>query len=135
MMKRLAAAAVLLALAGLARAAEPAATPRPTPLVKAKAHGVTVNGRITRLDAGKKTMSVRDASGREVPLSWTAATKIAGGELKPGESVTLRYLDKDGRHIAAYIRVNAEAGASSTPTPSPAGALTAGATIAATPGR
>ena len=82
MMKRLVRAALLLGCAGLAGAAgavEPSATPRPTPAVKAKAHGVTVNGRITRLDTAKKTLSVRDSAGKEVPLSWTAATKIAGG--------------------------------------------------------
>ena len=115
-MKRLGAAAVLLGLAGFAGAVDPAPTPRPTPAVKAKAHGITVNGRITKLDPAKKTLSVRDSVGKEVPLSWTAATKIAGGELKVGGAVTLRYLDKDGKHIAAYIRVNGDA-AGATPMP------------------
>ena len=101
--------------------------------MKAKAHGVTVNGRITRLDPAKKTLSVRDSVGKEVPLSWTDATKIAGGELKVGGAVTLRYLDKDGRHIAAYIRVNGD-GASSSGAPMPAGTPTATAAVA-TPGR
>jgi hypothetical protein len=132
MMKRLAAVAVLLGFAALAGAADPAPTPRPTPAVKAKAHGITVNGRITRLDPAKKTLSVRDSVGKEVPLSWTAATKIAGGELKVGGAVTLRYLDKDGKHIAAYIRVNGDA-ASSSSSSVPAGTPTAAAV--ATPGR
>jgi len=133
MMKRLAATAVFLALTGLAAAVDPAPTPRPTPAVKAKAHGITVNGRITRLDSAKKTLSVRDSVGKEVPLSWTGATKIAGGELKVGGAVTLRYLDKDGKHIAAYIRVNGDAASAST-SPSPAGTPTAAAAVA-TPGR
>lgn len=88
--------------------ATPAATP--TPGVRAKAHGVAVAGRVTRVDPAKKTFSVRDAGGKEVALSWTAATKIAGGEIKAGDAVTLRYLDKEARHIATYIRVNAPAG-------------------------
>jgi hypothetical protein len=132
MMKRLGVAAVLLGLAGLAGAVDPPPTPRPTPAMKAKAHGITVNGRITLLDPAKKTLSVRDSVGKEVPLSWTAATKIAGGELKVGGAVTLRYLDKDGRHIAAYIRVNGDV-ASSSSSSVPAGTPTAAAV--ATPGR
>ena len=135
-MKPLAVAAVVLGVVGLAAAMEPPPTPRPTPVVKAKAHGVTVNGRITRIDAAKKTLSVRDSVGKEVALSWTGATKIAGGELRVGGAVTLRYLDKDGRHIAAYIRVNPDAGSSSMPAGAPAApSAPAAATAVATPGR
>ncbi|HEY6146344.1 MAG TPA: hypothetical protein VIZ69_01550 [Thermoanaerobaculia bacterium] len=108
--------AVLFALALLGAA--PAATP--TPGVRAKAHGVAVAGRVTRVDPAKKTFSVRDAGGKEVALSWTAATKIAGGELKTGDAVTLRYLDKDAHHIATYIRVNTPAGAPPASTVPPA---------------
>jgi hypothetical protein len=54
----------------------------------------------------KRIFGVRDAAGREIPLSWTAATKVTGGELKVGETVTLRYLDKDAKHIATSIHVS-----------------------------
>jgi hypothetical protein len=113
-MRRFPAAAVFLACSSFL-VARPSTTP--TPGVRAKAHGVAVAGRVTRVDAAKKTFSVRDAAGKEVALSWTAATKIAGGELKAGDAVTLRYLDKDARHIATYIRVNAPAAAPASTAP------------------
>ena len=126
-MTPLAAAPLLLAFSGFFGAGKPVT---PTPAVRAKVHGVAVAGRVVRVDPGKKTFSVRDASGKEVALSWTAATKIAGGDLKAGDAVTLRYFDKDSRHIATYIRVNAGAAApTATSAPAPA------APPAATPGR
>jgi hypothetical protein len=125
-MSRFPAAAGLLALSALL-GATPSTTP--TPAVRAKAHGVAVAGRVIRVDAAKKTFSVRDGAGKEVALSWTAATRIAGGDLKAGDAVTLRYLDKDSRHIATYIRVNTPAAGPQTPTAPPA------ASAAATPNR
>ncbi len=121
-MKPVAAASLLLL--ALASPASGAASPAPlTPAPRAKAHGVPLSGRISRIDRAKMTLLVRDAAGRETPLSWTAATKINGGELKTGEAVTLRYLDKDAKHIATYIRINPPAGATPRPaTPSPAAA-------------
>lgn len=114
-MRRFAAAPLLLVFSGFFAAGEPSTTP--TPAVRAKVHGFAVSGRVVKVDAGKKTLSVREGSGKEVALTWTAATKIAGGELKAGDAVTLRYLDKDKRHIATYIRVNAgTAAAPASPT-------------------
>ena len=127
-MTRFAAAPLLLAFSGFFAAAQPSVTP--TPALRAKVHGVGVSGRVMKVDAAKKTFSVREAGGKEVALSWTAATKIAGGEMKAGDAVTLRYFDKDKRHIATYIRVNTGAAAVPvTPTSAPAAAP------AATPGR
>ncbi|MEO8432286.1 MAG: hypothetical protein ABI592_12305 [Acidobacteriota bacterium] len=106
----LAASLLLLALVPAARGAAPA-----TPAPRARTHGVALSGRISRVDRAKMTLLVRDAGGRETALSWTAATKINGGELKPGEAVTLRYLDKDAKHIATYIRINPHAVAAPPP--------------------
>jgi hypothetical protein len=86
---------------------------------KAKVHGISLSGRVSRVDAAAMTFSVVDSSGREVTVAWTAATKVTGGEVKPGEMVTLRYLDKDKKHIATTIRVGAVApdnGAPAAPT-------------------
>ena len=81
----------------------------PAPLAAAapskKVHGVALSGRVSKVDPASKTLSVRDASGREVALAWTAATKMTGGDLKVGEVVTVRYLDKDKKHIATTIHV------------------------------
>jgi hypothetical protein len=34
---------------------------------------------------------------------WTNATTVTGGKVVAGAKVTLRYLDKDGKHIATSI--------------------------------
>ncbi len=117
------------AISPVARPRTPGVSPRPattrtavtvrTPAVRVRAHGVPISGRVSGLDPGKKILSVRDAAGRETSLVWTSATKISGGDLKIGESVMLRYLDKDTRHIAMTIRIAAP--------PSPS--LTAGAAV------
>jgi hypothetical protein len=65
---------------------------------------------------------VRNAAGKETKLVWTAATSIVGGKLKAGEKVTLRYLDKDGKHIATTVSVGEPAPAKTPPaaaTPAP----------------
>jgi hypothetical protein len=108
----------------------PTSTPRPAPAAKpvaakAKAHGIALTGLISRVDPVNRIFGVRDAAGREIPLSWTAATKVTGGELKVGETVTLRYLDKDAKHIATSIHVGSPADAippAATPIPVSPGA-------------
>src|SRR5262249_23409417 len=66
-----------------------AATPN-----KAKVHGYDLTGTIAGLDQSKKTLVVESSAGKQTKLSWTDATKIMGGPLAVGQSVTLRYLDK-----------------------------------------
>jgi len=109
------------------KAASPAAkaplpAPAKTPAVRARAHGIALSGRVSGLDPAKKTLSVRDAAGHETSLVWTAATKISGGDLKVGETVTLRYLDKDTRHIATTIRISAPSPPSAGGSAAPSGA-------------
>src|SRR6202165_5052342 len=131
-MKAPRAASVLVLIWTTGFAGTAARTPTPTPAqaakpvaAKAKAHGIALSGRISRVDPVKKIFGVRDAAGREIPLSWTAATKVTGGELKVGETVTLRYLDKDAKHIATSIHVGSPADAippAATPIPVAPGA-------------
>ena len=97
--------AVIPGLAGLAVAANVPPVAVTPPPVRAKVHGIALSGRVTRVDAAAKSFAVRDGSGRVVSLAWTPATQITGGELKTGEPVTLRYLDKDKKHIATTIHV------------------------------
>ena len=52
------------------------AAPARTPAVRARAHGISLSGRVSGLDPAKKTLSVRDGSGRETALVWTAATSL-----------------------------------------------------------
>ena len=111
---RLFAAALLLA--GSFSGAEPS---------KAKVHGLALSGNIASVDESKKTLIIAGGNGKATTLSWTAATRIIGGPLKAGQPVTLRYLDKDGKHIVTSIRVGppvtktAAPAAPSTPVPSP----------------
>lgn len=72
---------------------------------KAKVHGFALSGTVSSVEPASKTFRVKGRTGKETILSWTDATTITGGSLKPGETVTLRYLDKDRKHIATSIRI------------------------------
>ena len=86
---------------------------------KAKTHGYALSGTITSVDEGHKAFVVRNAAGKSTSLVWTTATTVVGGQLKPGSNVTLRYLIKDGKHIATSVSVGEEV-AEKTPAPKPA---------------
>lgn len=92
---------------------------------KAKVHGIAISGRVSKVEAAAKRFGVVDGSGHEVVLVWTAATRITGGDIKPGEIVTVRYLDKDKTHIATTVHVGtlapskAPASAAATAAPPP----------------
>ncbi len=86
---------------------------------KAKTHGYSLSGTVSSVDESRKTFVVKNAAGKDTSLVWTAATTVMGGQIKAGERVTLRYLNKDGKHIATSVRVG-EPAAQKTPSPSPA---------------
>jgi hypothetical protein len=88
---------------------------------KAKVHGFSLSGTVVRIDAGKKTLAVRNAAGKETTLAWTNATSVFGGTLAVGQAVTLKYLDRDGKHIATSIHIG-PASAASAPKPTPTAA-------------
>lgn len=107
--RRLSFAALAFALAGSLFGALPN---------KAKAHGLPLSGRVASVDDSKKTFVVVSAGGKATSLVWTDATKITGGTLKAGEPITLRYLDKNGIHIATSVRIGPP------PSPKPPAAAT-----------
>jgi len=86
---------------------------------KAKTHGYALTGTISAVDETRKTFVVKGSGGKDTALSWTAATAFVGGKLKVGEKVTLRYLDRNGKHIATTVSIG-ESAAARTPTPSAA---------------
>jgi len=86
---------------------------------KAKVHGFSLSGTVASVDASKKTLVVRNQAGAQTRLAWTDATRVLGGKLAAGQIVTLRYLDRDGKHIATTIRIGPPPGAP-TPDPNPA---------------
>jgi hypothetical protein len=70
---------------------------------KAKTHGYALSGTVSSVDEVQKSFAVKNAAGKETRLFWTNATTVAGGKVTAGARVTLRYLDKDGKHIATSV--------------------------------
>lgn len=70
---------------------------------KVKTHGYALSGTVSSVDEGRKSFVVRNAAGKETRLVWTGATTVVGGKVTAGARVTLRYLDKDGKHIATSV--------------------------------
>jgi hypothetical protein len=83
-------------------------------------HGNSLSGMVVRVDAAAKTFVVRGGAG-ETTLVRTNATHVRG-ELKPGDRVAVRWLEKDGKKIATSVRIEPAAVATATPTSRPAGA-------------
>lgn len=98
------------------------AGPPSDPPNKVKTHGYSLSGTITAVDEAHKTFVVRNSAGKNTTLVWTSATSVVGGKLKAGEKATLRYLDRDGKHIATTVSLGEPPPARATPgaaTPGP----------------
>jgi hypothetical protein len=92
----------------------------PDPPSKSKTHGYALSGTIAGIDEAHKTFVVKNEAGKNWTLFWTAATTFAGGKLKTGEKVTLRYLDKDKKHIATSVSVGEQVARTPSPANTPA---------------
>lgn len=108
----------LLVLATGLASAEPAAS--------SKSHAKTLTGTIASVDTSQKTLAIRDAQGKETRLFWTGATRVMGGELQTGRSVTVRWMPHEGKKIATVVKIHpqeaettAAAGASASLSPTP----------------
>ena len=86
---------------------------------RVKTHGIALTGTVSSVDESHKSFAVKNSSGKETRLVWTNATTVVGGKVTAGAKVTLRYLDKDGKHIATSVVIG-EPVASRTPSPGPA---------------
>jgi len=64
-----------------------------------------MEGKVTKVDMAAKTMTVKDAAGKEVTIYWNDATKVEGGELKEGETVHYKAAEKDGKWWATWVHV------------------------------
>jgi len=91
------------------------AGPAGDPPAKPKTHGYALSGTVGSVDEAHKTFVVKNSAGKETALVWTDATTVVGGKLKTGEKVTLRYLDKDGKHIVTTVSIGEPASAKATP--------------------
>jgi hypothetical protein len=85
---------------------------------RVKTHGIALSGTVSTVDESKKSFAVISYSGKTTRLVWTNATTVVGGKVTTGAKVTLRYFDRDGKHIATSIALGEPAGAT-TPTPGP----------------
>jgi uncharacterized protein YndB with AHSA1/START domain len=57
------------------------------------------------------------AGSRETTLVMTPATSVHGGHLVEGQRVAVRWLDKEGKHVATSVRIEPPAVAgTATPT-------------------
>jgi hypothetical protein len=97
---------------------------------KSKVHGLSVTGTVVSVDSAAKKMTVKTSAGKQVPLVWTGATKTAGGTVKAGAKVTVRYLEKEGKNIATSIRIET---VEPTAASAPAAAATPTVTASAAP--
>jgi len=68
-------------------------------------HGKSVHGTVARLDEGARTFIVNSSAKKTYDLQWNDATKVTGGSLKDGESVTVRYMVHDGKNVATSIMI------------------------------
>ncbi|HTO86927.1 MAG TPA: hypothetical protein VMR54_05290 [Thermoanaerobaculia bacterium] len=72
-----------------------------------KSHTKAVSGAITALDTASKSLTVKDAKGKETRLVLTGATRVTGGTLKIGEQVTVRWMTRDKKKVATIVQVQA----------------------------
>lgn len=90
----------IVSLLAMALAVSLSGAPAPN---KAKTHGYALSGTVSSVDESRKSFAVKNSAGKETRLIWTDATTFVGGKVKAGARVTLRYLDKDGKHIATSV--------------------------------
>ncbi len=67
--------------------------------------GKKVEGTVSKLDLAGKMMVVKTADGAETTVYWNDTTKVEGGELKEGQAVHVKAIEKDGKMWASYVHV------------------------------
>lgn len=68
-------------------------------------HAMTMSGTVSAVDQKAKTFSLKDEKGKEIAITWTAATRVTGGALKDGDRVNVSVFTKDGKNVATSIRI------------------------------
>jgi hypothetical protein len=76
----------------------------------------TASGTLTKVDADKKTLSVKASDGAETTFTYTSSTVISGDQKSEqglataeGSMVTVTYSVKDGSKIASKVEVQPKA--------------------------
>ena len=71
---------------------------------KASPHGHAMKGTVSSVDMAAKTFVLK-AGGKDTTVSWSDATAVTGGQLKDGETVEVRSVDRNGAHMATAIKI------------------------------
>jgi hypothetical protein len=71
---------------------------------KGVSHAKAAHGTVSSLDTAGKTFVLKSGT-KEMKVSWSDATAITGGELKEGEQVEIRTVEKNGTHVATAIQI------------------------------
>jgi hypothetical protein len=98
---RLAAAMMLLAAAAVSA----------EPQTSAKNHAKTLTGTVAAVDPAGKSLTVRDAKGKETTVVLTGATRVTGGKLEKGEKVTVRWMTREKQSVATVVMIQTPEGA------------------------
>jgi len=96
----LAAASLLLAAAAVSA----------EPQTSAKNHAKTLTGTVAAVDPAGKSLTVRDAKGKETTVVLTGATHVTGGKLEKGEKVTVRWMARDKQSVATVVMIQTPEG-------------------------
>jgi hypothetical protein len=71
---------------------------------KAVSHAKASHGTIQSVDMASKSFVLKTGD-KEMKVTWNDATRVTGGQLKDGEQVELRSVEKDGTHVATAIQI------------------------------
>ena len=66
-----------------------------------------LDGTIRQVNRDEKSISVTGASGQATRIYWNDATRVEGGDLKEGRSVSVKVIPKDGKLLATWVHVGA----------------------------
>lgn len=71
-----------------------------------RSHGRQSVGTVAAVDDAAKSFTLK-SEGADETIYWTEGTKVKGGALKADETVTVRWMEKDGKKIATSINIAA----------------------------
>jgi hypothetical protein len=72
-----------------------------------KAGEKTVSGTISKLDLSNRSMTVTDDKSATWTIQWTDSTRVMGDDLKEGGTVSVGYVEADGKMWASWIKGSA----------------------------
>jgi Cu/Ag efflux protein CusF len=65
----------------------------------------SVRGTIAQVDNSQKFFVIKDDAGQQLTVYWNDSTRISGGDLKEGASVSVQTTEQDGKTLATMIQI------------------------------